>query len=138
MAYESYLYQLLLENGWEAADWYHRQLFELIDLGQHDLQTNSPKNMDLLRQMDRVYALLPESALASRKVGQSTDRFRNKNSHSSSSQGGPGSKSGGSASGSKPFSGVPCKLHGPNARHTAAECRGKAASGGGTSASREE
>ena len=131
LEYESYLYKLVIEKGWEAADWYHRQLFERISVGRHELLHDGPDSNELIRELDRQYAWLPESALASRKAGTSSgDRFR-----SGKGNGGGGSnKSSGGSKASKPlaaFTGVPCKHHGPNSRHTTADCKDPKHAGSG-------
>ncbi len=121
LEYESYLWQLLIEKGWEAADWYHRQLFERIHLGRHDLVRDGPVSNELIRELDRQYSWLSESQLASRKpTSSSSDRFRSKTSSSTGSSGSGSSKQ---TKQLAPFAGVPCKHHGANARHTTAECK---------------
>lgn len=134
--YESYLYKLLIEKGFEAADWYHRQLFERISLGQHSLVDDGPINAELLRDLDRLYTWLSESQLASRKpASASGDRFR---ANKSGGGGGGGSSSGSSYKAAKQqaaFTGVPCKHHGANARHTTAECKDPKHAGAGGAAS---
>lgn len=133
--YETYMWQLSIENGWEAADWYHRELFKRIALKQHDLIRDGPKNQDLLRELDHRYTWLLESQLTSRRHGASStgDRFRTKNTGGNKGGGGGGYSK--SAKQSSTFSGQPCKYHGPNARHTTAECKDPKHGSGGASGS---
>lgn len=125
LLYESYSYRLVMEKGWEAADWYHRKLFEKIQLGHHDLADDGPVDSELLRELDRQWSWLSESQLASRKMTSSSsssqDRFRAK----SSGSGGASSNNNAHkhAKQPTPFTGVPCKHHGAQARHTTAECK---------------
>jgi hypothetical protein len=117
--YETYVWQLLIEKGWEAADWYHRQLFERISIGRHDLIKDGPVNGELIRELDRQFMWLNESLLASKKPSSSSssDRFRSKKSGSNNASAQSKSK--------QPFTGVPCKFHGPESRHTTADCHKK-------------
>jgi hypothetical protein len=138
LEYESYLYRLVIEKGYEAADWYHRQLFERIQLGHHDLSKNGTSNSELIRELDRQWAWLPESQLTSRKVGSSSnDRFRTRTSSGNGNNN--NSRNGSSGAGKQAkqqaaFSGVPCKHHGPLSRHTTADCKDPKASGASQSA----
>jgi hypothetical protein len=136
LEYETYLWQLLVEKGWEAADWYHRALFERINLGRHDLIRDGPVNSELIRDLDRQYSWLAESQLQSRKpTSSSSDRFRAKNNSGGGSGSGSNSGSSGKTAKQSAFTGVPCKHHGASARHTTAECRDPKAAGAASSSS---